>query len=205
MIEYLFFIVMGYLSGSILYARILGRLIKQKDLYENTKDHNPGTANAFMQGGFFCGILTLCGDMAKGFIPVAFAMRNFMSEPHWEMGLALVIFAPVLGHVFPLFFHFKGGKGIATTFGCLLGCMPNIYAACVLAFYFILLSAIIRVTPHLYRTLGTYWLTLVTLIFHKELLPVRLGFFMITLCVSGKLYLSKEEKEKCRVRLLWMH
>lgn len=203
--EYLFFIILGYLSGSVLYARIFGKLIKHEDIYEEAGDGNPGTANAFMQGGFLCGVSTLCGDMLKGFVPVFIAMRYLMEQPLWEVGLALVIFAPVFGHIFPLFFHFKGGKGIATTFGCLLGCMPNIYAACVLAFYFILLSVIIRVTPHLYRTFGTYWLTLATLTLGGEKLAVRTGFFLIAVCVSIKLYMSKEEKEKCKVRLLWMH
>ena len=205
MMEYLFFIILGYLSGSILYARVFGNLLKHENFYLETKDGNPGTANAFMQGGFFCGVSTLCGDMMKGFLPVFLAIRVLSGEASLEMGIALVIFAPVLGHVFPIFYHFKGGKGIATTFGCLLGCMPNIFAACVLAFFFILLSLVIRVTPHLYRTFGTYWLTLLTLMIFKEQTAILIGFFLIALCVSVRLHMSKEEKEKCKVRLLWIH
>ena len=70
MMEYLFFIILGYLSGSILYARVFGNLLKHENFYLETKDGNPGTANAFMQGGFFCGVCTLCGDMMKGFFLV---------------------------------------------------------------------------------------------------------------------------------------
>ncbi len=49
MMEYLFFIILGYLSGSILYARVFGNLLKHENFYLETKDGNPGTANAFMQ------------------------------------------------------------------------------------------------------------------------------------------------------------
>ena len=47
------YILFGYLSGSILYARIFGELIAHRDITKQTKDKNPGTANAFMQGGFW--------------------------------------------------------------------------------------------------------------------------------------------------------
>lgn len=202
---YVFYCLLGYLSGSILYAKVFGYLFKQGDIVKKSKDQNPGTANAFMQGGFLCGVCTLCGDMLKGFGPVYMCMQaERMHEPS-ELGMALVIAAPVIGHIFPVFFRFKGGKGIATTFGCLLGMLPNIFAAGVLAFFFIFLSVLVRVTPHLMRTIGTFLLTAVTLCFSKERLAIRAGFFIITVLVSLKLYHSKEEREKCKVRLLWMH
>ena len=204
---YVIFMIAGYLSGSVLYAKIFGYIFRRRDIIKETKDRNPGTANAFMQGGFFCGICTLVCDILKGFLPVALCIyyERFQNMQSMELGLALVIAAPVAGHIFPVFYHFRGGKGIATTFGCLLGLFPELYAAETLAFYFILLSLVIRVTPHYYRTLGAFLLTLISLFFAKERIALRLGYFMINMCVMIRLFFSKEEKEACKVRLLWMH
>ena len=147
MLYYLTFIVMGYILGSILFAPLFGKLITKKDIIRETKDQNPGTANAFMQGGMLCGILTLVCDMGKGFIPV-FLCANMLQtqfancmwgidEQLWGgrpeiivvLGSALVLVAPVAGHIWPIFHKWKGGKGIAVSFGCLLGYWPNIGAA----------------------------------------------------------------------------
>ena len=116
MIRTLFYLLAGYLSGSVLYAQIWGRLISGKDITEGTRDNNPGAANAFMEGGFLCGMLTLICDLAKGFFPVWLFLRQ---ADYADFTLALVLAAPVFGHIFPLFHHFQGGKGIAVSFGCL--------------------------------------------------------------------------------------
>ena len=61
------FILLGYLSGSVLYARVFARLFGKEEMIENSRDRNPGTANAFMYGGFWCGLLTLICDIhARG-------------------------------------------------------------------------------------------------------------------------------------------
>ena len=111
------YVIIGYLSGSILYARVFEKLFHKENMIEGSRDRNPGTANAFMRGGFWCGVLTLCCDMGKGFIPVFFYHQGEMSQ----LGLALILAAPAIGHIFPLFHKGRGGKGIATTFGSLLG------------------------------------------------------------------------------------
>ena len=118
MTRFYFYLLAGYLSGSVLYAHIWGRFLCRKDVTAGTRDGNPGTANAFMVGGFWCGILTLLCDLAKGFVPVWLFLRQTDST---DFVLAFVLAAPVIGHIFPLFHHFRGGKGIATSFGCLLG------------------------------------------------------------------------------------
>lgn len=194
MLYYLLLILMGYLLGSILFAHIFGQLILKKDIIRGTKDLNPGTANAFMQGGMLCGILTLIGDMGKGFLPVflCIQMRDSMlmqklcgmDRSIWGtvpdavhvFGLAFVLLAPVVGHVFPLYWHFHGGKGIATTFGCLLGFVPNLFPALILAFFFILFSVVIRITPHFYRTIATYLCAMGIFFVWGETLAQKLGF-----------------------------
>ena len=66
------YILTGYLLGSILFANIFMDMFHEKGAIEESKDKNPGTANAFLYGGFWCGLLTLLCDMGKGFLPVFF-------------------------------------------------------------------------------------------------------------------------------------
>ncbi|MCD8376070.1 MAG: glycerol-3-phosphate acyltransferase [Oscillospiraceae bacterium] len=196
------FILAGYLSGSILFARVMGKLLKKESIAEQSRDKNPGTANAFLYGGFWCGVLTLCGDMAKGFFPVFLYMRQEGSAD--GIGLIFVLAAPVIGHIVPLFFSFRGGKGIATTFGCLLGLLPEYRPVAVLVLTFLFFSVVLRVTPHYYRTAWTYLLSLVLLALSGSGITVTAGFGVIVLAVMLRLGASGEEKESLKVSLLWM-
>lgn len=130
----IFFICFGYLLGSILFARLFGLLFAHKDITQNTADGNPGTANAFLQGGFLCGVCTLLGDLFKGYLPVAWYLSTQNQPTVPPLAFALLIAAPVLGHIFPLFHHLHGGKGIATSFGCLLALLPDPVPVLTLAF-----------------------------------------------------------------------
>ena len=113
--------LIGYLSGSVLYAEVFCGIFGRKNAIEQSRDANPGTANAFLYGGFWCGICTLIFDMAKGFVPVYAYVHMTQMNLAESNGLALVLAAPVAGHIFPVWHHFKGGKGIAVSFGSLLG------------------------------------------------------------------------------------
>ncbi len=196
------FILGGYLSGSILYANVFAALFG-KDILSDSRDGNPGTANAFMQGGFWCGALTLLADLAKGFFPVFLYLQLGLRFGHRLEGLALVLAAPVLGHIFPVFYGFKGGKGIAVTFGSLLGLAPNFAPALALAFSFITLSLVIRISPHFYRTLASYGTTLLLLAFLHVECAVWVGFLMITAIVFWHMHESKEQRGECEVKFLW--
>ena len=121
----LLYLLAGYLSGSVLYARVFSGLLRRGDVTEKSRDGNPGTANAFLYGGFWCGALTLVCELLKGFLPVFLFTKRPPAPPLPGFFSALIIAAPVIGHVFPLFFRFRGGKGIAVTFGCLLGLWPQ--------------------------------------------------------------------------------
>ena len=193
------YILTGYLAGSVLFARVFGWLLKKTDVTENTSDGNPGTANAFRNGGFLCGALTLVCDLLKGFLPVFLYARGSTSSL-----LALVIAAPVIGHVFPALYHFHGGKGIATTFGCLLGLLPNYFPAALLALLFIFFSLILRITPHYYRTLATYLGTELLLFVFARDPRIWIGFSLIFVAVAARMLTSKEEKTSPEVKLLWM-
>ncbi len=196
MIEYM---ILGYLSGSVLYARVFSRLLGKDNIYDQSKDRNPGTANAFTYGGFWCGLGTLLGDLLKGAVPVWLFLRGASASP--TLALALVAAAPVFGHAFPVFYRFQGGKGIATTFGCLLGLLPVWQPLALFIGAFLLFSLVIRITPHFQRTIFSYLLTLICMLLTGQRSEIILGFLLITSIVCLRMHMSKEPREGLLVRL----
>ncbi|MBQ9827753.1 MAG: glycerol-3-phosphate acyltransferase [Lachnospiraceae bacterium] len=199
------FAAAGYLSGSVLYANVFSRLLNKPDMLEKSRDGNPGTANAFMYGGFACGVLTLLFDILKGFLPVFLFMQFGGQERTEALPAALVMAAPVVGHGFSVFNRFRGGKGIAVTFGCLIGLLPIWLPLVIFAVAFVLLSVIFRVNPHYYRTFTAYTGSAAAMIILGVGLVICTAFIIMTACVCIKLFTSSEQKERLRVRLLWMH
>ena len=199
----LFYAIVGYLLGSILFADVVGKLLFHKDISENSADKNPGVFNAFKNGGFFCGAIALIGDLAKGFFPVFLYLRQGQGQsPIW---LGIVLASPVIGHIFPIFRGFKGGKGIATSFGVLLGFFPNLKPLLIFAFVFIFFSFVLSITPDIYKTIITYPITLGLLFALGDNIGLGLGLLFISVGVLFKLITSKEKKEELKVRLLWKH
>ncbi len=196
--------ILGYLSGSILFARVFAALLRKGDITLHSADGNPGTANAFLNGGFWCGVLTLCGDMLKGFLPVQMYLRG-TELGICKMELILVLAAPVVGHLFPVFFGFHGGKGIAVTFGCLLGLFPELSPVLVLAVMFLFFSLVVRITPHCARTVWAYRCAAAGMLLFVRNLYITAAFLLIALLVNGKLQNSDEQRDKCQVRIRWRH
>jgi len=115
MIEWL--LVPGsYLIGSVSSAIIVCRLMGLDDP-RGQGSGNPGATNVMRIGGKKAAGITLLGDALKGLIPVLIAKALGVDT----LILALVVFAAFLGHLYPVFFGFKGGKGVATTLGVSLG------------------------------------------------------------------------------------
>lgn len=195
------YILLGYLSGSLLWAKFFGFLLAKKDISAASPDGNPGATNAFRYGGFWCGCLTLCFDMLKGFLPVMLYCRSTVAYP--SMGLALVMAAPVLGHTHSVFHGFQGGKGIAASFGCLLGLAPDLRPALILAAVFIVFSAVIVISPHYYRTLATYIVAVPAMFAIIRKGAALLGFLLIAGAVIWKLLGSEEEKGELEVKIGW--
>lgn len=108
-------VILGYLAGSISTAVIVCRLLNLPDP-RHTGSGNPGATNVLRFGGKKAAILTLGGDFLKGVLPVLAARLVGVDE--W--GLALTALAAFLGHLYPVFFGFVGGKGVATAFGAIL-------------------------------------------------------------------------------------
>lgn len=113
----IFFI--SYLAGSISSAIIVCRAFGLPDP-RTTGSNNPGATNVMRLGGKKAAIITLVGDLLKGLIPVAIVNLLALSP----LALALSALGAFLGHLFPIFFGFKGGKGVATAFGAILGLSP---------------------------------------------------------------------------------
>ena len=200
----LMYIIAGYLSGSVLYARVFAKLLHKGDFIEASSDRNPGTANAFKHGGPLCGALTLICDLLKGFLPVFLYVTLAPQEMVDGAGLALVMLAPVLGHVLPVYDHFRGGKGIAASFGSLLGLLPDWRPVGLLVVLFLFFSLVLKITPHYQRTLVTYACGQIGMFFVTERIAVAVGFLMISLTIVLKMLSSKEEREPMGVQILWM-
>lgn len=150
-----FLIIGGYISGSVMYAREIPKLLGYGDITLKSDDGNPGASNAFKNCGVLCGSLCLFLDMLKGFVPVFAAYLIFGIS---SVQFAAVMFMPVLGHACSMFNHFKGGKCIATAFGVLIGCMPASYIVFLLAGLYILFSVFIKINPHRIRSILTFLL-----------------------------------------------
>jgi len=110
-------IIFGFLLGSIPFSILLGRLFRHTDI-RTYGDGNPGAANAFKAGGWKTGVPALLLDFLKGAVPVYLAGNHFQISGAWMIPIAI---APIAGHAYSPFLHFKGGKAITTTFGVWAG------------------------------------------------------------------------------------
>ncbi|WP_308389562.1 glycerol-3-phosphate 1-O-acyltransferase PlsY [Acidithiobacillus sp. AMEEHan] len=115
----LFWCLTAYLVGSLATAILVSRALGLPDPRQ-AGSHNPGATNVLRLGGKKAAALTLLGDLLKGLLPVLAA--RLAALPTWAV--ALVALATFLGHLYPLYFGFRGGKGVATTLGILLAVSP---------------------------------------------------------------------------------
>ena len=112
-------IILAYAIGSLSFAVMVSRAFGLPDP-RSYGSGNPGATNVMRSGKKAAAILTLLGDGAKGWFAVFLAQQL---APAWgasEIGIAAAALAVFIGHIFPLFFGFKGGKGVATAAGILL-------------------------------------------------------------------------------------
>lgn len=109
-------IIGAYLLGSVSSAIIVCRVMGYPDP-RTIGSGNPGATNVMRQGGKTAAVITLLGDVLKGLIPVLIA-KFFGASLTVQL---LVAMAAFIGHLYPVFFSFKGGKGVATAVGVLLG------------------------------------------------------------------------------------
>ena len=113
------FVISAYLLGSISFAVITSKLFGLADP-RTYGSGNPGATNVLRSGKKAAAALTLLGDAAKGWLAVFVAMRFVPHDAQGVWLIALVALAVFIGHLFPVFLRFKGGKGVATALGVLL-------------------------------------------------------------------------------------
>lgn len=119
MLNIILVIVIGYLLGSISTGVVISKALSKTDIRTHGSG-NAGTTNMLRVLGRKAALLTFIGDMLKGIIAV-FIGKWLVGG---ELGGLLGVVGAVLGHYYPLYFGFKGGKGIATSFGSLLFVFP---------------------------------------------------------------------------------
>jgi acyl-phosphate glycerol 3-phosphate acyltransferase len=108
-------IIIAYLCGSLSGAMIISRIMHLPNPSE-CGSHNPGATNVFRINGKLPALIVLIFDMLKGAIPVYIAYRLGITS----FFLGIIGIAACLGHIFPCFFHFRGGKGVATALGMMM-------------------------------------------------------------------------------------
>jgi glycerol-3-phosphate acyltransferase PlsY len=113
--------IVGYLLGAVPFGVVISKMMGLPDP-RAVGSKNVGFTNVLRVSGKKPGILTLIGDMGKGWV-MGFAATQLLQD---EWAILLVAFAPFLGHLFSPFLGFKGGKGVATALGSVLGVAPLI-------------------------------------------------------------------------------
>lgn len=134
-------VVLAYLLGSVSTAVLVSKRFYGVDIREHGSG-NAGATNTFRVLGKNAGIIVMIADILKGFLAVKlsiFSYYTWTSEPFVNLQVILGI-AAVLGHIFPIWSGFRGGKGIATLFGMILGIQPLVAVSLVGVFMLMLLA-----------------------------------------------------------------
>lgn len=116
-------ILLAYAIGSISFAVLVSRLMGLADP-RSYGSRNPGATNVLRSGNRAAAVLTLAGDAAKGWLAVFVAKAVAARYGFGDATIALVALAAFVGHLFPVFHRFAGGKGVATAGGVLFGLNP---------------------------------------------------------------------------------
>ncbi len=133
----------GYLSGSVPYGYLLTRLWAGVDV-RRVGSGNIGATNAARAGGKALGGVVLVLDVLKAVVPVLVARRLLADSPHADLWVTLVAVVAFVGHLFPVWLRFRGGKGVATGLGIFLVLAPWAALAGLLAYA--VLYAITRIS-----------------------------------------------------------
>lgn len=184
----MFYVILGviaaYLLGSIPTAYIFGKVFKNIDIREHGSG-NVGATNTFRTIGKIPALIVLLIDSAKGLLAVTVIpmfLEKMLTQPISSYSVNIFVLlgaAAITGHVWPVFLSFKGGKGVATTAGVMLGLSPVIFVTCFivwlaafLAWRYVSLASVITATA----------LPVVTLIFSKDIFMI---FFTSVICFVG--------------------
>ena len=134
--------VLGYVLGSISFAVVVSRALHLPDP-RTYGSHNPGATNVLRTGRKTAALLTVLGDAMKGWLAVYIAAR-YAETGMIDETMATAAVAVILGHMYPLFFRFQGGKGVATALGMLAAL--NLYLAAGSVATWVIIAAFFRIS-----------------------------------------------------------
>ncbi|MGM9535894.1 MAG: glycerol-3-phosphate 1-O-acyltransferase PlsY [Intestinibacter sp.] len=140
MLVYLIIIVVAYLLGNISTSYIIGKKLAGVDI-RTQGSGNAGSTNVLRTMGKKAGAMTFGGDVLKGLVAVGFAriLAHYTNTDELTCAYVAVVFV-VMGHNWPAFLGFKGGKGVATSLGAMLGVNPVLALSC-LAVFIVIVAA----------------------------------------------------------------
>lgn len=195
--SWLLAIVLGFVSGSVLYSKHIPRLFLHKNICENAPDQNPGASNVFVSCGVGWGLFCLALDLFKAYLPVRLALHTLDTSSLW---FAAVMAAPVAGHACGIFDGFYGGKCIAASFGVMLALLDKTPIGLLLAALYIFFSTVRKITPNRRRSIVTFTLfgllSFAILLYHGKA-SLALGTLAISgIAVSRHVHAPDTEKSK---------
>ncbi|QMS85137.1 glycerol-3-phosphate acyltransferase [Candidatus Xianfuyuplasma coldseepsis] len=167
--DYLMIAICSYLLGSINFSIVITRILKGIDI-RDVNSHNPGASNATLTLGIKWGVVIFFLDVLKGFIPVFIIRLVF---PENDILWFVAGFFALIGHAFPIYYKFKGGKGTSTYMGVVFGAYPLVglilfvvlVAATTLSDYIVVGTVFLIVPPPIYMivTGQFHWISIALL------------------------------------------
>jgi glycerol-3-phosphate acyltransferase PlsY len=170
------FIILAYFIGSISFGILLSKVFKIQDP-RSFGSKNPGATNVMRSGKKLAALLTLLGDMLKGTIVVLIA-KLYLNLPYDQV--LLIAAAVFLGHLFPVYHQFKGGKGVATALGVLLAI--DVHIAILVLIIWLVIFIISRISS-LSAITAALCLPLITFFMHVDQSFLLLSFFLSILLI----------------------
>jgi len=157
------FILTAYLSGSLSFAVIVSRAFSLPDP-RTYGSGNPGATNVLRTGKKLAALLTLIGDGGKGWLAVFLSARYAAGYGVDATGVAACAVAVFLGHVFPVFFRFRGGKGVSTAGGVLFAINPLLglgtLATWIIVAFFFRYSSLAAIVSAVFAPLYAFFMSL---------------------------------------------
>ena len=197
-LEYIIFIIISYLLGSIPSALIVGKTFYKIDIREHGSG-NMGATNAFRVLGTKAGIVVTAADILKGTIATLIPLLASLFIEIEVSRLIIGIFA-VLGHTYPIFAKFKGGKAVATSGGIILGVHPFLFLAVILTF---LISLYLSKYVSLASMVTGVVATIITMFMNQLLLFLLILALTIFVFIRHKDNI-KRIKNKTEPKITWM-
>ena len=190
--EYFFLLIFGYLLGSISGAIIISRFLKLPDP-RASGSKNPGATNVLRLGNRQAATATLIFDILKGTVAVSIA--NWLIGN--SLGMCLAGISVFIGHLFPIYFKFKGGKGVATGLGIFLAINLKVFAALIVTWIIIAVisrySSLAAITSAL---TAPFWSFLLIPDKNFSILAIMISIFLVCRHMSNIKRLLKKTETK---------